>query len=168
VDHAAEACESRELVKAVLDGRARGVFQGKVIVRRGARKTDGKQMANALLLSDDAEFDSKPELEIFADDVACGHGSTAGQIDEDLMFYLRARGLPEGGAGAAHRRVPGPGAGRDPMSAAALQEKVMSGHGNDRGRTPSCPSPREGMLFNRRILRISFWERLGRACEKEG
>jgi Fe-S cluster assembly protein SufD len=95
VDHAAEACESRELVKAVLDGRSRGVFQGKVIVRRGARKTDGKQMANALLLSNDAEFDSKPELEIFADDVACGHGSTAGQIDEDLMFYLRARGLPE-------------------------------------------------------------------------
>lgn len=95
VDHAAEACESRELVKAVLDGRARGIFQGKVIVRRGAQKTDGKQMANALLLSDEAEFDSKPELEIFADDVACGHGSTAGQIDEDLMFYLRARGLPE-------------------------------------------------------------------------
>ena len=95
VDHAAEACESRELVKAVLDGRARGVFQGKVIVRPGAQKTDGKQMANALLLSDEAEFDSKPELEIFADDVACGHGSTAGQIDEDLMFYLRARGLPE-------------------------------------------------------------------------
>jgi Fe-S cluster assembly protein SufD len=95
VDHAAEACESRELVKAVLDGRARGVFQGKVIVRPGAQKTDGKQMANALLLSDEAEFDSKPELEIFADDVACGHGSTAGQINEDLMFYLRARGLPE-------------------------------------------------------------------------
>ncbi len=95
VDHAAEACESRELVKAVLDGRARGVFQGKVIVQRGAQKTDGKQMANALLLSNDAEFDSKPELEIFADDVACGHGSTAGQIDGDLMFYLRARGLPE-------------------------------------------------------------------------
>jgi Fe-S cluster assembly protein SufD len=95
VDHAAEACESRELVKAVLDGRAHGVFQGKVIVRRGAQKTDGKQMANALLLSDEAEFDSKPELEIFADDVACGHGSTAGQINEDLMFYLRARGLPE-------------------------------------------------------------------------
>ncbi len=95
VDHAAEACESRELVRAVLDGRSRGVFQGKVIVQRGARKTDGKQMANALLLSNEAEFDSKPQLEIFADDVACGHGSTAGQIDEDLMFYLRARGIPE-------------------------------------------------------------------------
>ncbi len=100
VDHAAEACESRELVKAVLDGRSRGVFQGKVIVERGAQKTDGKQMANALLLSNEAEFDSKPELEIFADDVACGHGSTAGQIDEDLMFYLLARGIPEAEARA--------------------------------------------------------------------
>src|SRR5271157_4236952 len=81
--------------KAVLDGRSRGVFQGKVIVERGAQKTDGKQMANALLLSDDAEFDSKPELEIFADDVVCGHGSTAGQLDEDMLFYLRARGIAE-------------------------------------------------------------------------
>jgi Fe-S cluster assembly protein SufD len=95
VDHDAPGCESRELVKAVLDGRSRGVFQGKVIVERGAQKTDGKQMANALLLSDDAEFDSKPELEIFADDVVCGHGSTAGQLDDDMLFYLRARGIPE-------------------------------------------------------------------------
>jgi Fe-S cluster assembly protein SufD len=95
VDHAAPHCESRELLKAVLGDRSRGVFQGKVIVERGAQKTDGKQMANALLLSDDAEFDSKPELEIFADDVVCGHGSTAGQLDEDMMFYLRARGIPE-------------------------------------------------------------------------
>ena len=95
VDHDAPDCESRELVKAVLDGRSRGVFQGKVIVERGAQKTDGKQMANALLLSDDAEFDSKPELEIFADDVVCGHGSTAGQLDEDMLFYLQARGIPE-------------------------------------------------------------------------
>lgn len=100
VDHAAEACESRELVKAVVDGRSRGIFQGKVIVERGAQKTDGKQMSNALLLSDEAEFDSKPELEIFADNVVCGHGSTAGQLDEDLMFYLRARGIPEGEARA--------------------------------------------------------------------
>ncbi len=100
VDHAAEACESRELVKAVVDGRSHGVFQGKVIVERGAQKTDGKQMSNALLLSDESEFDSKPELEIFADDVACGHGATAGQLDEDLMFYLRARGVPEAEARA--------------------------------------------------------------------
>jgi Fe-S cluster assembly protein SufD len=95
IDHDAVGCESRELVKAVLDERGHGVFQGKVIVQRGAQKTDGKQMANALLLSDDAEFDSKPELEIYADDVACGHGATAGQLDEDLLFYLRARGIPE-------------------------------------------------------------------------
>lgn len=95
VDHAVPGCESRELFKAVLDERGRAVFQGKVIVRPGAQKTDGKQMAQALLLSDEAEFDSKPELEIFADDVACGHGSTSGQIDEDLLFYLRSRGIPE-------------------------------------------------------------------------
>ena len=66
----------------------------------GAQKTDGKQMAGALLLSEAAEFDSKPELEIFADDVVCGHGSTSGQIDEDLLFYLEARGLPEAQARA--------------------------------------------------------------------
>ncbi len=95
IDHDSVGCESRELVKAVLDGRGHGVFQGKVIVQRGAQKTDGKQMANALLLSDEAEFDSKPELEIYADDVVCGHGATAGQLDEDLLFYLRARGIPE-------------------------------------------------------------------------
>jgi Fe-S cluster assembly protein SufD len=100
VDHAAPHCESRELMKAVLGGRSRGVFQGKVIVQPGAQKTDGKQMANALLLSDDAEFDSKPELEIFADDVVCGHGSTAGQLNEDMLFYIRSRGIPEAEARA--------------------------------------------------------------------
>ena len=94
VDHAVPACESRELFKGVLADRARGVFQGKVIVRPGAQKSDGKQMAQALMLSEEAEFDSKPELEIYADDVVCGHGSTAAEIDEDLMFYLRSRGIP--------------------------------------------------------------------------
>lgn len=94
VDHAVPHCESRELAKAVLDDRARGVFQAKVLVRRDAQKTDGKQMSNALLLSNDAEFDAKPELEIYADDVVCGHGATAGQLDEDMMFYLLARGIP--------------------------------------------------------------------------
>ena len=94
VDHAVPGCESRELFKGVLAGRARGVFQGKVIVRPDAQKTDGKQMAQVLMLSEDAEFDSKPELEIYADDVVCGHGSTAAEIDEDLLFYLRARGIP--------------------------------------------------------------------------
>ena len=95
VEHRVPRCSSRELFKGVLDGEARGVFQGKIIVSPGAQKTDGKQMAGALLLSEAAEFDSKPELEIFADDVVCGHGSTSGQIDQDLLFYLEARGIPE-------------------------------------------------------------------------
>lgn len=95
VDHAAVGCESREHVKAVLEERAQGVFQAKVIVRPGAQKTDGRQMAQALLLADTAEFDAKPELEIYADDVKCNHGATSGAIDDDLMFYLRARGIPE-------------------------------------------------------------------------
>jgi Fe-S cluster assembly protein SufD len=94
VDHAVPGCESRELFKGVLAGGARGIFQGKVIVRPDAQKTDGKQMAQALMLSEEAEFDSKPELEIYADDVICGHGSTAAELDEDLLFYLRARGIP--------------------------------------------------------------------------
>jgi Fe-S cluster assembly protein SufD len=94
VDHAVPGCTSRELVKGVLAEEARGVFQGKVIVRPGAQKSDGKQMAQALLLSASAEFDSKPELEINADDVVCGHGSTAAEIDPDVLFYLRARGIP--------------------------------------------------------------------------
>jgi FeS assembly protein SufD len=100
VEHRVPRCTSRELFKGVLDGEARGVFQGKIIVSPGAQKTDGKQMAGALLLSETAEFDSKPELEIFADDVVCGHGSTSGQINEDLLFYLEARGIPEAEARA--------------------------------------------------------------------
>ena len=95
VDHVVRDCESRELFKGVLDGRARGVFQGKIIVQPGADGTDGKQMAKALMLSEDAEFDSKPELEIFADDVACGHGATCAELDPELMFYCRSRGIPE-------------------------------------------------------------------------
>jgi len=94
VDHAVRGCESRELFKGVLADRAKGVFQGKVIVRPDAQKTDGKQMAQVLMLSEDAEFDSKPELEINADDVVCGHGSTSAEIDQDLLFYFRARGIP--------------------------------------------------------------------------
>ena len=94
IDHAVPGCASRELFKGVLADRAHGIFQGKVIVRPNAQKSDGKQMAQALMLSADAEFDCKPELEIHADDVACGHGSTAAEIDEDLLFYMRARGIP--------------------------------------------------------------------------
>lgn len=94
VHHTTPGCESRELFKCVLDDRARAVIQGKVIVDPIAQKTDGKQMAQALMLSEDAEFDSKPELEIYADDVACGHGSTAAEIDPAMLFYLRSRGIP--------------------------------------------------------------------------
>jgi len=100
IDHAVPGCESREFNKLVLDGEARGIVQCKAIVRKDAQKTDGHQMARALMLSERAEFDSKPELEIFADDVVCGHGSTSGQVDDELMFYLRSRGIPEAQARA--------------------------------------------------------------------
>lgn len=100
VDHAVPRCLSRELFKCVVDGNARGIFQGKVIVRQDAQKTDGKQSSHGLLLSETAEFDAKPELEIFADDVVCGHGATAGALNEDHMFYLRSRGIPESEARA--------------------------------------------------------------------
>jgi Fe-S cluster assembly protein SufD len=95
VDHAVPHCTSREVFRAVIDDRAHSVFQGRIIVRPDAQKTDGKMMTRALLLSDEAEADNKPELEIFADDVTCGHGATSGALDESLLFYLRARGLPE-------------------------------------------------------------------------
>src|SRR5690606_40110629 len=95
VEHVAGGCEARERFRSALDDAARAVFQGKIIVQQGAQKTDAKMAANTLLLSDDAEADNKPELEIFADDVQCGHGATAGALDEDLLFYLRARGVPE-------------------------------------------------------------------------
>jgi len=94
-DHVAPGCTSREMFKSVLDGEARGVFQGKIIVRPHAQKTDAKMATHALLLSDAAEADNKPELEIHADDVQCGHGATSGDLDEDLLFYLKARGIPE-------------------------------------------------------------------------
>ncbi len=93
-DHAAVGCQSREVFKSVLDGESRGIFQGKIIVRPGAQKTDARMASHALMLSEEAEADNKPELEIFADDVQCGHGATAGDLDEDLLFYLRARGIP--------------------------------------------------------------------------
>ena len=93
-NHIARGCQSREMFKTVLDGEAHGVFQGRIIVRPGAQQTDAKMMTQALLLSDRAEADNKPELEIFADDVQCGHGATAGALDEQLKFYLMARGIP--------------------------------------------------------------------------
>jgi Fe-S cluster assembly protein SufD len=93
-DHAVGDCTSREVFKSVLDGEARGVFQGKIIVRPHAQKTDAKMATHALLLSETAEADNKPELEIFADDVQCGHGATSGDLDEEMLFYLKARGIP--------------------------------------------------------------------------
>ncbi|MFT3986654.1 Fe-S cluster assembly protein SufD [Aestuariivirga sp.] len=98
VDHAVPHCTSRELFKCVMDDYARGIFQGKVVVRKDAQKTDGKQSSHALLLSETAEFDAKPELEIFADDVVCGHGATSGDLNHDHLFYLKSRGIPEGAA----------------------------------------------------------------------
>jgi Fe-S cluster assembly protein SufD len=95
VDHMAGGCQGRELFKSVLDGASRGVFQGKIIVRPGAQKTDARMMTRSLLLSEEAEADNKPELEIFADDVQCGHGATSGALDDNLKFYLMARGIPE-------------------------------------------------------------------------
>ncbi|MDB5592855.1 Fe-S cluster assembly protein SufD [Enterovirga sp.] len=94
VDHAVPHCTSRETFKTILDGDAKGVFQGKIIVRPHAQKTDGGMKSDTLLLSDGASMNNKPELEIFADDVVCGHGATCGALDEDLLFYLRSRGLP--------------------------------------------------------------------------
>ena len=95
INHAVPNCTSRELFKCVMDDNARGIFQGKVVVARDAQKTDGKQSSHALLLSETAEFDAKPELEIFADDVVCGHGATAGDLNHDHLFYLKSRGIPE-------------------------------------------------------------------------
>jgi Fe-S cluster assembly protein SufD len=99
-DHVARGCQSREMFKSVLDGESRGVFQGKIIVRPKAQKTDAKMMTQALLLSEEAEANQKPELEIFADDVQCGHGATSGALDEELRFYLMARGIPQSEAEA--------------------------------------------------------------------
>lgn len=95
VEHLAPGCESRENFRAVLDGYARDVFQGRIAVRREAQQTDARMMTRALLLSDTAEADNKPELEIFADDVQCAHGCTTGNLDEQVKFYLMARGIPE-------------------------------------------------------------------------
>ena len=93
VTHDAVNCESRQVFKKVLRNGAVGTFQGKILVKEGAQKTDGYQISQSLLLDDDAQFLAKPELEIYADDVACSHGSTSGAIDEEALFYLRSRGV---------------------------------------------------------------------------
>ena len=94
VTHAAAHCESRQVFKKVLKNGAVGVFQGKILVKPGAQKTDGYQLSQSLLLDGDSQFLAKPELEIYADDVKCSHGSTSGAIDDTALFYLRSRGVP--------------------------------------------------------------------------
>jgi Fe-S cluster assembly protein SufD len=95
IDHAKPHCHSYEIYKGVLDDRGRGVFNGKIFVRQDAQKTDAKQTNQVLLLSPDASIDTKPQLEIFADDVKCTHGATVGQLSAEQLFYLRARGIAE-------------------------------------------------------------------------
>lgn len=98
IDHVMPNCESHELYKAILNGKSRGVFNGKIFVRKDAQKTDAKQTNRTLLLSDEATMDTKPQLEIFADDVKCTHGATIGYLDADAIFYLRSRGISENAA----------------------------------------------------------------------
>jgi Fe-S cluster assembly protein SufD len=98
VEHAAPRCTTSESYKGILDGQARGVFSGRVRVLPGAQKTVAHQSSSSLLLSEDAIADTKPQLEIFADDVKCGHGGTVGQLDDAALFYLRSRGVPEADA----------------------------------------------------------------------
>ncbi len=95
ITHAAERCESRQVFKKVLKNGAAGIFQGKILVKPGAQKTDGYQISQGLLLDEDSQFLAKPELEIYADDVKCSHGSTTGALDETALFYLRSRGVPK-------------------------------------------------------------------------
>jgi len=100
LDHAKPHCNSRELYKGVLDGKSTGVFHGRIIVRPDAQKTDAKQSNKNLLLSEDAVINTKPQLEIYADDVKCTHGATVGQVDSEAVFYLRSRGIALGDARA--------------------------------------------------------------------
>ena len=93
IDHAVPHCASHELYKGILDDKARGVFNGKIYVRQDAQKTDAKQTNKTLLLSEDATINTKPQLEIYADDVKCTHGATVGQLDDESIFYLRSRGI---------------------------------------------------------------------------
>ena len=100
VEHRAPGCSSRQFYRSLLRNQARGVFQGKIRVHKGADGTDATQLSNAILLSEGAEMDTKPELEIYADDVKCAHGATTGALDEEAMFYMRTRGLGEDAARA--------------------------------------------------------------------
>ena len=95
VVHAKGHCTSRQYYKGILDGTARGVFSGRIVVAEGAQKTDAIQRSNNLLLSESAQINTRPQLEIYADDVRCTHGATIGRLDQDAIFYLRSRGLSE-------------------------------------------------------------------------
>ena len=134
-------CPSHELYKGILAGRARAVFNGKIIVRQDAQKTNAKQTNKALLLSDGAQINTKPQLEIFADDVKCTHGAAIGQLDEDAMFYMQARGIAAAGRAqpadprvrrrsarrCPRRRRPGPGdaaAGREAVAMEGVASAV--------------------------------------------
>jgi len=98
VEHASPHCSSRQFYNGILDGHAHGVFHGRIVVHKDAQKTDAKQTNRNLLLSDDAQIDTKPQLEIYADDVKCTHGATIGQIEENALFYLQSRGIDEASA----------------------------------------------------------------------
>ncbi|MFP5227659.1 MAG: Fe-S cluster assembly protein SufD [Acidobacteriota bacterium] len=95
VEHASPHCSSRQFYNGILDGQSHGVFHGRIVVHKDAQKTDAKQTNRNLLMSDDAQIDTKPQLEIYADDVKCTHGATIGQIEENALFYLRSRGISE-------------------------------------------------------------------------
>jgi Fe-S cluster assembly protein SufD len=95
INHNSQNCQSYQKIKNVLSDQSKGVYQGKIFVKKIAQKTDAYQLSKALILNDDAEFDAKPELEIYADDVKCSHGSTSGSIDLNSLHYLKSRGIPE-------------------------------------------------------------------------
>ena len=124
IDHAKPHCPSHEVYKGILAGRSRAVFNGKIIVRQDAQKTDAKQTNKAMLLGPDATINTKPQLEIFADDVKCTHGAAIGQLDEDQLFYLRARGIGETDARSMliHAFA---GQVVDGIKTAAVRERVM-------------------------------------------
>ena len=151
IDHAEPHTTSREVYKGVLDDKARAVFQGKILVRPDAQHIGGHQLTKTLLLSDGAEIDAKPELEIYADDVQCSHGATAGELDDTALFYLRSRGIPEDQArGPPRRSLPArcdrwhrhgglartPGRPRRPMDGHAIERTDARDHASRRQRPP--------------------------------
>ncbi len=128
VEHAQPRCDSRQFYNGILDEQAHGVFHGRIIVHKDAQKTDAKQTNRNLLLSDEAQIDTKPQLEIYADDVKCTHGATIGQVEENALFYLRSRGIDE----IAARR----------LLALCLRQRVPGAHADRPGtELPRSPDP---------------------------